>query len=137
MVGTTNSAQPVALITGVSREAGIGHAVARALGVDGYRVAAAGWRPYDDRMPWGADPVAPDAGGDFYEVDFEDPDAAASLLPRVCAELGPASVLVLAHGESVDSTIADTTVESFDRHMAVNARASWQFDQGIRRTLLR
>ena len=34
--------------------------------------------------------------------------------------------MVLSHAESRDSAILDTTVESFDRHMAVNARASWQ-----------
>ena len=40
--------------------------------------------------------------------------------------LGPLRGLVLSHAESRDSSILDTTVESFDRHMAVNARASWQ-----------
>jgi 3-oxoacyl-[acyl-carrier protein] reductase len=34
--------------------------------------------------------------------------------------------LVLCHCESVDSGLLDTTIESFDRHMAVNARATWQ-----------
>ena len=33
---------------------------------------------------------------------------------------------MLSHAESVDSEILDTTVESFDRHMIINARASWQ-----------
>jgi 3-oxoacyl-[acyl-carrier protein] reductase len=32
---------------------------------------------------------------------------------------------VLSHCESVDSDIRTTTVQSFDRHMAVNARATW------------
>jgi 3-oxoacyl-[acyl-carrier protein] reductase len=35
------------------------------------------------------------------------------------------SALVLAHCHSVASGILDTTVESFDRHFAVNARAAW------------
>ncbi len=35
------------------------------------------------------------------------------------------TVLVLCHCESVDSSILDTTLESFDRHFAVNARATW------------
>lgn len=42
------------------------------------------------------------------------------------AALGPLRGLVLSHAESRDSEILDTTGESFDRHMAVNARASWQ-----------
>ena len=33
--------------------------------------------------------------------------------------------LVMSHCESVDSSILDTTVESWDRHFAVNARAVW------------
>jgi 3-oxoacyl-[acyl-carrier protein] reductase len=31
----------------------------------------------------------------------------------------------MAHCESVDSDLMSTTVDSFDRHFAVNARASW------------
>ena len=31
----------------------------------------------------------------------------------------------MSHAESVDSSILTTTVESWDRHFAVNARASW------------
>lgn len=33
--------------------------------------------------------------------------------------------LVLAHCESISSGLLDTSVESFDRHFAVNTRASW------------
>ena len=39
--------------------------------------------------------------------------------------LGPIDALVLSHAESVDSGVLDTSVESFDRHYAVNVRASW------------
>nr|MBA3990033.1 SDR family oxidoreductase [Propionibacteriales bacterium] len=35
------------------------------------------------------------------------------------------TALVMCHCESVDSGILDTDIESFDRHFAVNARASW------------
>lgn len=35
------------------------------------------------------------------------------------------TALVLSHTESVDSSILDTSVASWDRHYAVNARASW------------
>ena len=37
----------------------------------------------------------------------------------------PISALILCHCESVDSGILDTSVESFDRHFAVNTRANW------------
>lgn len=118
-----------ALVTGVSRAVGIGHAVMERLAADGHRVIAAGWRPYDERMPWGADPVEPGLPGPFYEVDFEDPVATAALLGRINRDVGPVGVLVLCHCESVDSDIRTTTVDSFDRHMAVNARATWQLIQ--------
>lgn len=128
-----------ALVTGVSRAVGIGHAVMDRLATDGHRVVAAGWRSYDERMPWGADPVEPDLPGPFspgpfypgpvYEVDFEDPDATAALIGRINRDVGPVGVLVLCHCESVDSDIRTTTVDSFDRHMAVNARATWQLIQ--------
>lgn len=117
---------PLALVTGVSRAVGIGHAIAKRLAAEGFRIAAAGWRPYDERMPWGADPNPPALSDAFFEVDFEDVSATQSLLPTVAEQRVPISALVLCHTESVDSDIRTTTVESFDRHMAVNARATWQ-----------
>ena len=59
------------------------------------------------------------------EVDFEDAAAPVRLFDRAEDELGPVQVLVVAHCESVDMTILDATVEGFDRHMVVNARATW------------
>ncbi len=118
-------AAPVALVTGVSRRIGIGRAVAERLSADGFRVIAAGWRPYDRRMPWGADPDDSSPFTDEIEVDLEDPDGAAAMIPGIAASIGPVEVLVLAHCESVDSDIASTTVECFDRPMAVIARATW------------
>jgi 3-oxoacyl-[acyl-carrier protein] reductase len=112
---------PLALVTGVGRAAGIGAAVATALVADGWVVATTGWRAYDDKMPWGAD-AQPTAR---FEADFSDPAVPAQVFAQVNAELGPVTALVMCHCESVDSSIADTSVESFDRHFAVNARAPW------------
>lgn len=115
------SASPLALITGASRSGGIGAACAARLLADGWRVVTTGWQAYDERMPWGRD-----ADGLLtVAADLEDPTEPDRLLSEVTAEHGPANALVLAHAESVDSSILDTTVESFDRHLAVNARASW------------
>ena len=44
---------------------------------------------------------------------------------RWSRELGDDLELMLGHCESVDSGLMDTTVESFDRHFAVNTRAGW------------
>ena len=55
-----------------------------------------------------------------------DPAEPARLVAASVAALGPLRGLVLSHAESRDSGVLDTTVESFDRHMIINARASWQ-----------
>jgi 3-oxoacyl-[acyl-carrier protein] reductase len=109
-----------ALVTGVGRRAGIAASIADRLRADGWSVVTAGWRPYDHRMSWGADA----ATLADHEVDLADPDGPDLLFERLAAG-GPVTALVLSHAESVDSDIGSTTVESFDHHVAVNARASW------------
>ncbi len=118
--GQVEGSQRRALVTGVGRQAGIGWAVARRLRADGWIVITTGFRGYDDRMAWGADPKAL---ADF-EVDFADPSSPTNLF-GLLADDGVVSALVMCHCESVDSSISTTTVESFDRHMAVNARSVW------------
>ena len=118
---THSNDPPVAVITGVGRARGIGAAVASALSDDGWRVVPAGWRGYDQRMPWGADDIPRAA----VEADLADPSSPAMVLDRVNELAGPVSALICCHCESVDSTILDTTVESFDRHIAINVRATW------------
>jgi 3-oxoacyl-[acyl-carrier protein] reductase len=128
------STRPVALLTGVGRTAGIGATLATRLLGDGWDVAFTYWTPYDVRMPWGPDTTTPDviaeaaaaAGGASLaiEADLSDPATPAAVLDEAEA-LGPVTALVAAHCESVDSSILDTTVESFDRHFAVNTRATW------------
>ena len=41
-------------------------------------------------------------------------------------QAGPLQAMVPRYAESVDSGILDTTLEAFERHFAVNTRASWQ-----------
>jgi 3-oxoacyl-[acyl-carrier protein] reductase len=129
------STRPVALVTGVGRRVGIGAAVAARLARDGWDVATSHWGPYDDRMPWGrsegdveamaAQLRAAGARTVAVPADLTDVHAPAILFDAVTTHLGPVTALVLCHCESVDSTLLDTSVDSFDRHVSVNARASW------------
>jgi 3-oxoacyl-[acyl-carrier protein] reductase len=132
---TSTSARPVALVTGVGRKAGIGAAIALRLAVNGWDVATTYWAPYDDRMPWRH------TAGEVEQISAELAEAGARTLavpadlidvhtPErifgvVKDHLGPVTALVMCHAESVDSGLLDTTVESFERHFAVNARATW------------
>jgi len=130
-----DQSKPVALLTGVSRQRGIGSAVALRLARDGWDVAITYWRGYDQRMPWGSD--AEDLGRldsqlhqagaatATIEADLADPASSPHIFATTETQLGNVTALVLAHCESVASGILDTTVESFDRHFAVNARATW------------
>ncbi|MFE7560844.1 SDR family oxidoreductase [Kitasatospora sp. NPDC057500] len=129
------ASRPVVLVTGVGRTVGIGAGIACRLAEDGWDVAFTYWTPYDRRMAWGAEPGAAEAvaraladrgaASAAVEADLAEPVAPAAVFDEVERRLGGVTALVLGHCESVDSGLLDTTVESFDRHFAVNARASW------------
>jgi len=124
----------VAVVTGVGRRRSIGAALALALAEDGWDLVLSHWRPYDDRLGYERSPDDPEAVADACRAlgarvellagDLADPAVPARIL-REAALLGPVRGLVMSHCESVDSSILDTDVDSWDRHFAVNARASW------------
>lgn len=86
-------------------------------------------------MAWGREPGATEAISQALtehgvsiaaiEANLADPDTPARVFDEVEQRMGSVTALVMCHCESVDSGLLNTTVESFDRHFAVNARASW------------
>lgn len=127
--------RPLALITGVGRTVGIGAGIADRLAASGWDIAFTYWTPYDDRMSWGREPGAIEeisrtlaehgASTIAIEADLAEPDTPARVFDEVEQRMGSVTALVMSHCESVDSGLLDTSVESFDRHFAVNARATW------------
>lgn len=122
-------------MTGVGRASSIAHGIARDLAEGGWDLAILGWSGYGEDAAYGGgrDDVAAlehdlrEAGARVVRIDGDlaDPTVPVSVVARTAEGLGSVDALILSHSQSVDSSIADTTVESFDRHFAVNVRAAW------------
>lgn len=97
---------PLALITGAARANSLAAGIAPRLRSDGWDVATS------------------DLSNSEYDVDLADAAGPESLITRVRHERGPISALVLSHAHDVGSGVLDTSADSFDLHIAVNARAS-------------
>jgi 3-oxoacyl-[acyl-carrier protein] reductase len=95
-----------ALVTGVSRRAGLGYAIAERLRAAGARVVTHGF---------GSGDVAVDV-----EADLADPEAPA----RVVAAATPLDTLVVNHALSELGRLEELTAEQVDAHLQVNVRAS-------------
>jgi 3-oxoacyl-[acyl-carrier protein] reductase len=119
-----------ALVTGVSRRAGIGYAVARRLGELGAAVFVQGFVPHDAAQPWGSDPagvaaLATELGAAGHvECDFEDPVAPAACVAAATGALGDLDVLVANHAMSCDQDLEALEAAAIDATLAVNVRAT-------------
>lgn len=97
---------PLALVTGAARANSIAAGIVPRLEADGWEV------------------VTSDLATGDYPCDLSSPTAPTELIARISSERGPVHALVLSHAHDVETGILDTTAESFDHHVAVNARAS-------------
>ena len=118
-----------ALVTGVSRRAGIGYAIVRRLQEAGASVFVQGWTAHDAGQAWGAEPggtgaVATELGVPYIEADFADPDAPARVVADAREALGPLDVLVVNHARSGSGRLGELTAAELDAFLAENVRAS-------------
>ncbi|WP_350352861.1 SDR family oxidoreductase [Microbacterium sp. A8/3-1] len=97
---------PVALITGAARANSIAAGIIPRLRAAGWTVATSDLHDAD------------------HTADLSTADGPDALIAEVTATHGTISALILSHAHDVESGILDTTAESFDLHVAVNARAS-------------
>lgn len=106
---------PLALITGAARENSIAAGIVPRLRADGWTV------------------VTSDLENADYACDLATPTGPEELIAAVSADHGTIDALVLSHAHDVESGILDTSAESFDAHVAVNARASLLLIAGFAR----
>jgi 3-oxoacyl-[acyl-carrier protein] reductase len=129
----------LALVTGASRRAGIGYAIARRLAALGAGLFLHHYGPHDDDQPWGGDPDGPDsiaagvaealadgqASVRHMELDLAGADAPSRLVSAATAAAGHLDILVCNHARSGgDGPLGALDAAMLDAHWAVNARSA-------------
>jgi 3-oxoacyl-[acyl-carrier protein] reductase len=124
----------VALVTGVSRRAGIGFAIAKRLASLGADLCVQSFAPYDAAQPWGADKDGADtlavelralgARVESVAADLAEPDAPARVVAQAVERLGRLDVLVANHTHSAQGDLEALRADEIDRHLQVNVRAT-------------
>lgn len=124
----------IALITGVSRRAGIGCAITRRLTQLGASLMLHSWTPYDATQPYGSDSEALPAMLDevrgygrrveHIEADFRDPAVPEQVAQAATEAFGACDILIPNHAHSVPDTLEDLTAASIDAHLETNVRGT-------------
>ena len=123
----------ICLITGVSRRAGIGFAIAQRMLAEGASVVVQSWSRHDAEQPWGADTagvrgVIKALGGESdrlrsVEADFADPEAPRRVVEFAVEQFGALDILIANHARSALGTLRSVSAADLDLAWAVNARA--------------
>jgi len=129
----------VAVVTGVSRRAGIGYAIARRLAALGASLFLHQFAPHDRDQPWGADPGGPEAviagvtaarpndqsGVRQVDLDLTEPGAPERLIDAAGQAFGHLDILVSNHARSGgDGPLGTLTAAMLDAHWTVNTRSA-------------
>ena len=124
------------VVTGVSRRAGIGYAIACRMAAYGANVFCHHFAPHDRAQPWGSDDLQAvlegvrgglvgEARVADVSADLGDPHAPERVIAAAAESFGHLDALVCNQALSgFDGAIGDLTATDLDRHWAVDARAS-------------
>jgi 3-oxoacyl-[acyl-carrier protein] reductase len=127
-----------ALVTGVSRRAGIGYAIAQRLAALGASMFLQHYAPHDHDQPWGSDPggiaavidgvtsaLADGARAHDAGLDLAAPGAPEQLVAAAAGRLGHLDILICNHARSGgDGPLGTLDAAMLDAHWAVNTRSA-------------
>ena len=125
----------VALITGVSRQRGIGLAIAQRLGQLGAKLFLHGFTPFDRSQPYGAEAEGTEALANqlqqngttvaHMEANFLNVDAPKEVMNAAVAAYGHVDILIVNHAYGTSAQQLDSiTAEEIDHHLLINVRAT-------------
>ncbi len=124
----------IALVTGVSRQKGIGRAICLELAKQQFDVFFTYWTAYDNQMPWKVKPEEPEliqsaiqnhgVVCEKMELDLSEGNSVQKLFTEVKRKMGIPSVLINNATYSTSTNVESLTGQALDKHYAINLRAT-------------